>query len=95
MHDRVDALKVSASSLGEIGESKSRRLLSTTGRLRDLSGAHIQVEDNVVFPKTARVLDNDAIGAIGLECLAKWQQLCDGYVWLRAVYDSFRLYTSG
>ncbi len=73
LHAEVEALYRSWVSVGSIGKTESRCLLSSTSLLRDLYQAHIQVEDNVVFPKAALVLDNDAIGAIGREFRARRQ----------------------
>lgn len=67
LHDDVNALYRSWISAGILDENKSRRLLSSTNCLRDLYQKHIQVEDNVVSPKAAQVLDHDTIKAIGLE----------------------------
>jgi iron-sulfur cluster repair protein YtfE (RIC family) len=67
VHAEVEGLYLSWISSGSLGESEHRRLLSSTGRLRSLYQAHIQIEDNVVFPKAARILDKGAIGAIGQE----------------------------
>lgn len=73
LHEQVEAQYRSWISAGFLDESASRRLLSGTGRLRDLYLAHIQLEDNVVFPKAAQVLDKDAIGVIGQEFRARRQ----------------------
>jgi hemerythrin-like domain-containing protein len=67
LHAEVEALYQSWISAGSLGEDESRRLLLFTGRLRDLYGEHIRIEDNVVFPKAAQVLDKDTIGTIGQE----------------------------
>lgn len=73
LHAEVEALYRSCISTGSLAESESRRLLSSTDRLRNLYQAHIQVEDKVVFPKAAQVLDSDAIRAIGLEFRSRRQ----------------------
>ena len=75
MHAEVEALYRSWVSVGFLGNTQSRRLLSSTSRLHDLYQAHIQLEDNVVFPKAARTLDKDAIGAIGREFRARRLQV--------------------
>lgn len=67
LHAEVEALYLSWIAAGSPAEDESRRLLSLTGRLRDLYGEHIRMEDHIVFPKAAQVLDKDAIGAIGQE----------------------------
>jgi hemerythrin-like domain-containing protein len=66
-HSEVEELYRSWIASCTLSESNSRRLLTATGRLRDLYKAHIQVEDTVVFPKAAQVLDPGALVAIGQE----------------------------
>lgn len=77
-HDEADQLHVDIDDLyrswiasGSLGETDSHRLLASTDRLRDLYKAHIQVEDTVVFPKAAQVLDPIAIVQIGAEFRAR------------------------
>jgi len=50
-----------------LSDSEFRSLLASTVRLRQLYQAHIEIEDNIVFPRAAQVLDEDAIKAIGRE----------------------------
>jgi hemerythrin-like domain-containing protein len=71
LHAEVEAIYHTWISAGSLSESQFRLLLSSTGRLRDLYQAHIQVEDNVVFPKAAQVLDRNVIGTIGQEFRAR------------------------
>jgi hemerythrin-like domain-containing protein len=66
-HAEVETLYLSWISAGSLGENDSRRLLSATGRIRGLYKAHIEVEDNVVFPRAAQVLDKGTTGAISEE----------------------------
>jgi hemerythrin-like domain-containing protein len=73
LHDEVEALYRSWISAGSLGENESRRLLPATARLRALYEAHIQIEDNVLFPRAAQVLAQDAIQAIGQEFRARRQ----------------------
>ena len=73
LHAEVEGLYLSWISGGYLPESESRRLLSSTNRLRDLYQAHIQIEDNIVFPKAAQVLDKSAVEAIGQEFRARRQ----------------------
>lgn len=70
-HAEVEELYRSWIATGTLNESDSRRLLASTTRLRDLYKAHIQVEDTVVFPKAAQVLDPIAIVEIGEEFRAR------------------------
>jgi hemerythrin-like domain-containing protein len=71
LHDDAEELYRSWISSGSLSDSGSRSLLAATGRLRHLYKDHIQVEDNIVFPKAAQVLDEDAIRAIGQEFRAR------------------------
>jgi hemerythrin-like domain-containing protein len=71
LHDDVEELYRSWISSGSLRENESRSLLAATGRLRHLYQGHIQVEDNIVFPRAAQVLDEKAIKAIGREFQAR------------------------
>ena len=73
MHTEVEALYRSWISDAPLDEGESLRLLSATGLLRDLYQAHIQIEDNVVFPKAAQALDKHSIAVIGQEFRARRQ----------------------
>jgi hemerythrin-like domain-containing protein len=75
-HDHVEAGELHAEVetlyrswiAGEIPSSEAgQRLLDATDRLRALYEAHIQIEDNTVFPRAAAVLDHPVIEAIGEE----------------------------
>lgn len=74
LHTEVDQLYHSWISSKSLSESESHRLLFAADRLRELYQAHIQVEDNVVFPKAAQVLDKTAVEAIGREFRARRQR---------------------
>jgi hemerythrin-like domain-containing protein len=73
LHSEVEALYQSWISGGSLAEAEARRLLSSTGCLRDLYQAHIEVEDNSVFAKALQILDKNAIDAIGQEFRARRQ----------------------
>lgn len=73
LHNEVESLYQSWMESGSLNEKDDRRLLTATGRLRCLYEAHIDVEDNIVFPKAARLLDPDAIARIGQEFRARRQ----------------------
>jgi hemerythrin-like domain-containing protein len=72
-HAEIEELYRSWVASGALNDSNSHRLLAATGRLRDLYKAHIQMEDTVVFPKAAQVLDPIAIVQIGEEFRARRQ----------------------
>ena len=67
LHAEVETLYRSWISSGSLSENESSRLLHSTRRLRGLYEAHIEVEDHVVFPKAAQLLNKEAIAAIGEE----------------------------
>jgi hemerythrin-like domain-containing protein len=71
LHDNVEGLYRSWISSGSLSDSDCSSLVAATDRLRHLYKDHIQVEDNIVFPRAAQVLDKDAIKAIGLEFQAR------------------------
>lgn len=73
LHHEVEAFYQTWIADGTLGTSESRRLLSATGRLRGLYQGHIQVEDSIVFPKAARVLDESELAVIGQEFRARRQ----------------------
>lgn len=73
-HSEADELHATADRLycrwiasGSLSGEDWRALLLATRRLENLYAAHIQVEENLVFPHAAAVLDAEAIAAIGSE----------------------------
>lgn len=74
LHTDVEVLYQSWISGGSLTELQLRRLQSSTARLRNLYQAHIAIEDNIVFPKAARMLDRGVIEAIGQEFRARRKQ---------------------
>ena len=73
LHDEVETFYRSWISDGGLGKNRYRQLLSSTNRLRALYQEHIQVEDHVVFPRAAQMLDQNAIRAMGREFRARRQ----------------------
>ena len=73
LHDEIDRLYRSWIASGSLGESDGSRLLAATRALGAIYAAHIQVEDNIVFPRAARQLSKAAIEAIGREFRARRQ----------------------
>jgi hemerythrin-like domain-containing protein len=67
LHNEVEGLYRSWISSGSLRDSESRRLRAAAARLRQLYQGHIELEENIVFPRAAQVLDEDAIKAIGRE----------------------------
>lgn len=67
LHDDADRLFRKWIDSGVLSESDRQALHSATDRLQRLYAGHIQVEEGIVFPRAAAVLDADAIAAIGSE----------------------------
>jgi hemerythrin-like domain-containing protein len=73
LHDEIERLYGLWISAGSLGQGDGRRLLAATRVLVAIYQAHIQVEDNIVFPRAAKMLGKDAIEAIGREFQARRQ----------------------
>jgi hemerythrin-like domain-containing protein len=71
LHEVVDTFYSMWISAGRLSEEDEQRLLSATKQLKHLYAQHIQVEERVVFPRAAQVLDSETIKAIGQELRAR------------------------
>lgn len=71
LHAAVDRLFSAWIASGSLSGDERRSLLAATERLKALYAGHIQVEETVVFPRAAAVLDAEAIAAIGSEFRAR------------------------
>lgn len=67
LHATVERLYSSWIASGSLSREDRQALLTATDRLQLLYAGHIQVEESVVFPRAAAVLDAQAIAAIGSE----------------------------
>jgi hemerythrin-like domain-containing protein len=67
LHAAVDTLYTEWTAAGALSLDDEQRLLSATRRLKTLYEEHIQVEERVVFPLAAELLDSLAIADIGSE----------------------------
>src|ERR1035438_35995 len=67
LHAAVDTLYTEWTAAGALSLDDEQRLLSATRRLKTLYEEHIQVEERVVFPLAAELLDSVAIADIGSE----------------------------
>ena len=67
LHASVDWLYTSWITDGALERVDQQRLMSHTASLRQLYKTHIEIEENVIFPRAAEMLDNDALSAIGNE----------------------------
>ncbi len=67
LHAAVERLFSAWIASGSISPEDRQSLLSTAHRLRTLYTGHIRVEEEIVFPYAARVLDSGRIREIGTE----------------------------
>ncbi|MGA2888851.1 MAG: hemerythrin domain-containing protein [Terracidiphilus sp.] len=67
LHNSIESIYLTWISGGKLAPEERERLLSQTGELRQLYAAHIQVEETIVFPYAAKVLDREIIAKIGAE----------------------------
>ena len=77
-HRSADDLHAAAENLysqwianGHLSSEEERQLIAGTQQLKRLYEAHIQVEENVVFPRAAELLDDEIIATIGREFRAR------------------------
>lgn len=71
LHRTVDRLYSAWIASGTLSPEDRTILLSATASLRGLYAEHIRVEEAVVFPRAARLLDRDSVAAIGSEFRAR------------------------
>lgn len=67
LHAAVDTLYIEWIELGVLCPDDERRLLLVTRQLEHLYEEHIQVEETIVFPRAAALLDSETLAAIGQE----------------------------
>ena len=70
LHEAVEELYEKWIRTGELGEGQAE-LLATTESLKRLYVEHIRLEEQVVFPRAAKVLNKKIIAAIGEEFRAR------------------------
>jgi hemerythrin-like domain-containing protein len=73
LHTQVDILYTGWIADASLSPAFTQQLLSTTQRLKQLYDEHIRLEEDVVFPRAAKVLDSQAIAAMGQEFRARRQ----------------------
>lgn len=73
LHGEVERLYVEWITEGGLRQEAAQKLRTATERLEHLYEEHIQVEEKVVFPRAAEVLDQKAIAAMGEEFRARRQ----------------------
>jgi len=67
LHETVDALYTAWIEADRLSLEDERKLRSAAGVMKKLYEAHIQIEEGIVFPRAAQVLDKESIAAIGEE----------------------------
>lgn len=67
VHDAVETFYGSWIENGALADSDHQQLVSMTQRLKDLYEEHIRLEEQVVFPQAARVLNQQSLADIGNE----------------------------
>jgi hemerythrin-like domain-containing protein len=67
LHNTTEALYLKWISNGSLTGEDSRLLQSSTEQLKRLYGEHIKLEEQIVFPHAATVLDSATIQTIGQE----------------------------
>ncbi len=71
LHESVDWLYTAWISDGVLEPEEHRRLVSHTANLKQLYKDHIEIEESIVFPRAAEILDSQTIAAIGSEFNAR------------------------
>ncbi len=71
LHAEVERLYTRWMSEGKLGDEERHALLDATGRLEPLYATHIAMEETVVFPHAAKVLDAAAVAEMGKEFRAR------------------------
>jgi hemerythrin-like domain-containing protein len=67
LHDSIERIYLTWISGGKLAPEQKEQLMSQTGQLKELYAAHIVMEETVVFPYAANVLDSEVIAKIGVE----------------------------
>ena len=71
LHESVDWIYTAWISAGMLEFGEQHRLLSQTRQLKQLYSEHIQIEETVVFPLAAQLLNGQALAAMGSEFIAR------------------------
>lgn len=73
LHTQVDILYTGWIADASLSPEFTQQLLSTTQRLKHLYEEHIKLEEEIVFPRAAQVLNPQVIAAMGQEFRARRQ----------------------
>lgn len=71
LHAEADALFSAWMAAGSLSAEDAQRLRDGMDRLKRLYAEHIEVEEKIIFPRAAEVLDSRTIAAIGQEFYAR------------------------
>ena len=71
LHESVDWIYTAWISVGMLEFGEQHRLLSQVRQLKQLYSEHIQIEETVVFPRAAQLLNGQALAAMGSEFIAR------------------------
>jgi hemerythrin-like domain-containing protein len=71
LHAVVESLYLQWISVGSLHQPEAQQLALNTERLKELYAAHIQVEEQRVFPHAAQMLDSETVHAMGEEFRAR------------------------
>jgi hemerythrin-like domain-containing protein len=71
LHEAVETLYLTWIKYGGLPAEDERRLRKATQQLQELYGEHIDMEENVIFPRAAESLDAKTIAVIGEEFRAR------------------------
>ena len=67
LHDEAARLYFKWMTAGGLSDGEGTRLLTITEELQRLYREHIQIEENEVFPVASKLLDREAVAAMGSE----------------------------
>lgn len=71
LHASVEKLYLAWINAGQLNYTDERQLVQDTQELDHLYKAHIKVEEEVVFPEAASVLDRESVATMGQEFRAR------------------------
>lgn len=67
LHAEVERLYLRWLSTGSLDEADTKQLAANTEHLKNLYAEHIDVEEKIVFPRAAQLLDGEKVQEIGRE----------------------------
>jgi len=71
LHEAADGIYSEWMANGALSDERGRQLRAATDRLKALYHAHIAIEESVVFPEAAKVLDHATVASMGQEFRAR------------------------